>query len=101
MQNGIGTGAVTYPSELPLLALRQTVNLPLTLQPLAVNRPKSIDAVNRALASDRLLFLALQNDEKDEKAGSRSDLRTIGTIAAIRQMAKVPSPAASTSSSRA
>ncbi len=81
--------ARTYPSELPLLALRQTVNLPLTLQPLAVNRPQSIDAVNRALASDRLLFLALQNDEKDEP--DPGDLRTIGTIAAIRQMAKVPS----------
>ncbi len=80
--------ARTYPSELPILALRQTVSLPLTLQPLAVNRPQSIDAVNRALAGDRLLFLALQNDEKDEPGPG--DLRTIGTIAAIRQMAKVP-----------
>jgi ATP-dependent Lon protease len=81
--------ARTYPSELPLLALRETVSLPLTLQPLAVNRPQSIDAVNRALAGDRLLFLALQKNDTDEPGPG--DLRTIGTIAAIRQMAKIPS----------
>lgn len=80
--------ARTYPSELPVLALRQSVVFPLTLQPLAVNRPMSMEAVNRALASDRLLFLTLQNSDKDEP--EPGDLRTIGTIAAIRQMAKVP-----------
>src|SRR5262245_54046324 len=80
--------ARTYPSELPVLALRQTVVFPLTLQPLAVNRPTSIDAVNRALAGDRLLFLTLQQNDKEEPEGS--DLKAIGTIAAIRQMAKVP-----------
>ena len=78
----------TYPSELPVLALRQTVVFPLTLQPLAINRPMSIESVNRALAGDRLLFLALQTNDKDEPDGT--DLHTIGTIAAIRQMAKVP-----------
>src|SRR5438552_1923476 len=32
----------TYPSELPVLALRHTVMFPFTLQPLSVNRPVSI-----------------------------------------------------------
>ena len=41
-----------YPSELPALALRETVVFPLTLQPLAISRPISIESVNRALASD-------------------------------------------------
>jgi ATP-dependent Lon protease len=81
----------TYPSELPVLALRQTVVFPLTLQPLAVNRPMSVEAVNRALASDRLIFLALQNTDTDEP--EPNELRTIGTIAAIRQMAKMPTGA--------
>jgi ATP-dependent Lon protease len=80
--------ARTYPSDLPVLALRQTVVFPLTLQPLAINRPQSIDAVNRALAGDRLMFLALQNNN-DDTAGP-DDVRKIGTIAAVRQMAKVP-----------
>ena len=43
----------TYPSDLPVLALRQTVVFPLTVQPLAINRPASIESVNRALTGDR------------------------------------------------
>jgi len=78
----------TYPSELPVLALRQTVVFPLTLQPLAINRPISVDAVNRSLSGDRLVFLALQNDDEDEPQPTA--LRYVGTIGAIRQMAKVP-----------
>jgi ATP-dependent Lon protease len=78
----------SYPSELPVVALRETVVFPLTLQPLAINRSMSIESVNRALSGDRLLFLTLQSAEKDEP--DPADLRTIGTIAAIRQMAKVP-----------
>jgi ATP-dependent Lon protease len=77
-----------YPSELPVLALRQTVVFPLTIQSLAINRPMSIDTVNHALAGDRLVFLTLQTNDKDEPEAG--DLHTIGTVAAIRQMAKVP-----------
>src|SRR5947208_67010 len=80
--------ARVYPSELPVLALRHTVVFPLTLQPLAVNRPMSIEAVNRALAGERLLFLALQHGDEDDPHPDH--LHKIGTIAAIRQMAKVP-----------
>ena len=81
--------ARTYPSELPALALRETVVFPLTVQPLAISRAASIEAVNRALASDRLVFLALQTAEGEE--AQPDDLRRVGTIAAIRQMAKDPS----------
>ncbi|MQA29152.1 MAG: endopeptidase La [Luteitalea sp.] len=78
----------TYPSELPALALRETVVFPSTLQPLAISRPLSIESVNRALAGDRLLFLSLQTTDRDE--AEPDDLKRVGTIAAIRQMAKVP-----------
>jgi ATP-dependent Lon protease len=77
-----------YPSDLPVLALRDTVVFPLTLQPLAITRPMSIEAVNRALAGDRLLFITLQATEDDEPPPDQ--LKKVGTIAAIRQMAKVP-----------
>jgi len=80
--------ARTYPSEMPVLALRDTVVLPLTVQPLAVSRPGSVEAVNRALAGDRLVFLTLQAVDSEEP--QPNDLKTIGTIGAIRQMAKVP-----------
>jgi ATP-dependent Lon protease len=84
----MATEARTYPSELPVIALRQTVVFPLTLQPLAISRPLSIEAVNRALAADRLIFLPLQTTAKEEP--DPSELKPIGTIAAIRQMAKAP-----------
>src|SRR5215213_9477293 len=80
--------ARTYPSELPTLALRETVVFPQTLQPLAVSRPVSIESVNRALAGDRLLFLSLQTTDSGEP--SPDELKRVGTVAAIRQMAKVP-----------
>ena len=81
--------APQLPSELPVLPLRRTVALPLTLQPLAVNRPVSIETVNRALGADRLLFLVLQKNEADDPGPD--DLLEVGTIGVIRQMAKVPS----------
>jgi ATP-dependent Lon protease len=78
----------TYPSELPALALRQTVVFPLTIQPLAISRAMSTESVNRALSGDRLLFLTLQTVDRDDP--EPDDLKRTGTIAAIRQMAKVP-----------
>src|SRR4030095_9174170 len=81
----------TYPSELPVLALRQTVIFPQTLQPLAINRPVSVESIHRALAGDRLLSLSLQNGDREDPAPD--ELRPIGTIAAIRQMAKAPNGA--------
>src|SRR6187455_2047090 len=80
--------ARTYPSELPVIALRETVVFPLTLQPLTITRQMSIEAVNRALANDRLIFLSLQTVEGDDP--EPTDLKTVGTIAAVRQMARVP-----------
>jgi ATP-dependent Lon protease len=74
------------PSELPVLPLRRTVAFPLTLQPLAVNRPVSIETVHRALGADRLVLLLLQDNETDDPAPS--DLRSVGTAAVIRQMSK-------------
>src|SRR5882672_12310795 len=77
----------TLPSELPVLPLRRTVAFPLTLQPLAVNRPVSIESVNRALGSDRLVFLVLQHSEADDP--TPDDVHRVGTVGIVRQMAKV------------
>jgi endopeptidase La len=75
------------PSELPVLPLRRTVAFPLTLQPLAVNRPVSVETVNRALGGDRLILLLLQENDQDDP--SPDDLRRVGTVGVIRQMAKM------------
>src|SRR5215212_4835763 len=76
------------PSELPVVPLRDAVVLPLTVAPLGVSRPVSIEAVNRALAGDRMVLLLLQRGEVEEP--SPDDLHRVGTVAIIRQMAKAP-----------
>ncbi|MGH9253955.1 MAG: endopeptidase La [Vicinamibacterales bacterium] len=74
------------PPELPVLPLRRTVAFPLTLQPLAVNRPVSIESVNRALGGDRLILLLLQRNDNDDP--TPEDVFQTGTVGVIRQMAK-------------
>jgi ATP-dependent Lon protease len=64
------------------------VVLPLTVAPLGVGRAISIEAINRALAGDRMVLLLLQRGEADEP--STDDLHRVGTVAIIRQMAKAP-----------
>jgi ATP-dependent Lon protease len=76
------------PSELPVVALRESVVLPLTVAPLGVSRPLSVEAVNRALAGDRLVLLLLQ--KRDVEEPTLDDLQRVGTVGVIRQMAKAP-----------
>ncbi len=61
----------------------------MTLAPLGVSRPVSVEAVNLALAGDRLVLVLLQQNETDEP--TLDDLHRVGTVAVIRQMAKAPS----------
>ena len=77
-----------FPSELPVLPLRRTVAFPLTLQPLAVNRPLSVEAVNSALAGDRLILMLLQKGDAEEP--NAAELHEVGTIGIVRQMARGP-----------
>ena len=70
------------------MPLREAVVLPMTVAPLGVSRPMSVEAVNRALAGDRMVLLLLQKTEADEPAAD--DLHRVGTVAIIRQMAKAP-----------
>src|SRR5512142_2704209 len=78
----------TLPSELPVVPLRGAVVLPLTVAPLGVSRSMSVEAVNRALAGDRMVLLLLQKNDSDEPTAD--DLYRVGTVAIIRQMAKAP-----------
>jgi ATP-dependent Lon protease len=75
------------PSELPVLPLRETVAFPLSVLPLTINRPVSIDSVNQALQSgDRMVLMTLQSTKEDDP--QPADLRLIGTVGVIRQMAR-------------
>ncbi|HUU33874.1 MAG TPA: endopeptidase La [Vicinamibacterales bacterium] len=74
------------PSSLPVLPLRRVVAFPLTLQPLAVNRPASVESVNTALTTDRMLLLVLQKADSEEP--DPDQLEAVGTICIVRQMAR-------------
>jgi endopeptidase La len=59
----------------------------MTLQPLAVNRPVSVESINRALGGDRLVVLLLQDNDEDDPGPN--DVRRVGTVGVVRQMVKV------------
>ncbi len=80
--------APALPSELPVIPLRSAVVLPMTIAPLGISRPVSVEAVNRALAGDRMVLVLLQKGDTEDP--SPDDLHRIGTVAIIRQMAKSP-----------
>jgi ATP-dependent Lon protease len=74
------------PNELPVVPLRGAVVLPMTVAPLGVSRPVSVEAVNKALAGDRMVLLLLQKNDNDDPGPD--DLHRVGTVAIVRQMAK-------------
>ena len=77
------------PSELPILALRNTVLFPGVVIPITVGRDKSIKAVNDAYKSDKLIGVVAQKDSNVEEP-TISDLEDIGTVAKIAKLIKMP-----------
>ena len=57
----------SLPSELPVVPLRDTVVLPMTVAPLGVGRPVSIEAINRALAGDRMVLATLRSHARQRQ----------------------------------
>lgn len=75
--------------ELPLLPLRDVVVFPHMVIPLFVGRPKSIKALENAMeAGKSILLVAQKSAAKDEP--SVEDLYSIGCVANILQMLKLP-----------
>nr|MCU0240356.1 LON peptidase substrate-binding domain-containing protein [Pyrinomonadaceae bacterium] len=77
------------PSELPILPLRDIVIYPFMIVPLFVSRDRSIKAVDEALSKNRMIFLVSQKDV-DVEEPKQSDLYTVGTVAVIMRMLKLP-----------
>jgi ATP-dependent Lon protease len=74
---------------LPLLPLRDVVVFPHMVIPLFVGRPKSIKALEAAMEGGKSIMLVAQkNAAKDEP--SADDIYSIGCIASILQMLKLP-----------
>ncbi len=77
------------PPELPVLPLRDIVIYPFMIVPLFVSRDRSIRAVEEALKNDRMILLASQKDVNKEEP-EQDDLYTVGTVAIIMRMLKLP-----------
>jgi len=67
-------------SNFPLLPLRDVVVYPQIVQPLFVGRPKSIKALEVAMASNKQVLLVAQKKASEDEPGIE-DLFEIGTIA--------------------
>jgi ATP-dependent Lon protease len=77
------------PIDLPLLPLRDVVVFPHMVIPLFVGRPKSIKALETAMAANRSVMLVAQKAAaKDEPLVT--DMFEVGCVASILQMLKLP-----------
>ena len=75
--------------SLPLLPLRDVVVYPEIVQPLFVGRPKSIKALETAMAADKKVLLVAQRNAGDDDPGE-AELFKIGTVATILQLIRLP-----------
>lgn len=85
-------GHPTLPAEplvLPLLPLRDVVVFPHMVIPLFVGRPKSIKALEAAMASDRRIMLVAQKAASKDEPGV-ADMFDVGCVSTILQMLKLP-----------
>ncbi|WP_127169562.1 endopeptidase La [Xanthomonas sp. BRIP62415] len=75
--------------DLPVLPLRDVVVFPHMVIPLFVGRDKSMRALEKAMEADkRILLVAQKSAETDDPAAS--DLYTVGTLAQVLQLLKLP-----------
>ncbi len=80
---------VEIPATLPVLPVRDIVIFPYMIIPLFVGREKSINAIDRAINTNRLILLLTQKDMAIEDP-TPDDLYRVGTVALVMRMLKLP-----------
>ena len=81
--------ADSFPEELPILPIRNTVLFPGVVIPITVGRQKSIRLVKNAYRGDRIIGVIAQKNDKAEEPGF-DDLYNVGTVARIVKMLVLP-----------
>ncbi len=76
---------ITIKKDLPFIPLRDTVLFPHEAIPIAVERPKSLAALNVSLKQDRIVLLSCQK-KKEVHDPTRDDVYAVGTVARITQV---------------
>jgi ATP-dependent Lon protease len=75
--------------RLPLLPLRDVVIFPYMTTPLLVGRAPSVNAIERAVARDRILFCVAQKKPEVADPG-RDGLYKVGTVVRVLQLFRLP-----------
>ncbi len=76
-------------TELPLVALRETVIFPEMIVPLQVGRDKSVAALNAAVAEGGRIALVTQRQADQEDITDTAQLFAVGTVAKIAQVVQL------------
>jgi ATP-dependent Lon protease len=76
-------------TELPLVALRETVIFPEMIVPLQVGRDKSVAALNAAVAEGGRIALVTQRVADQEDITEPAQLYAVGTVAKIAQVVQL------------
>ncbi|MFA5668966.1 MAG: endopeptidase La [Balneolaceae bacterium] len=77
------------PDSLPILPLKNTVLFPGVVVPITVGRDRSLALVKEAYANDKIIGVVTQKDEDIEEPLA-ADLYTVGTMAKIIKLIKMP-----------
>ena len=77
------------PEEIPVMAVRDIVVFNYMIIPLFVGRSASVEAVQEALAEDKLLMLVTQKDSSLDEPGPE-DIFTTGMVCMIMRTLKLP-----------
>lgn len=77
------------PEVLPMMAVRDVVIFNYMIIPLFVGRPGSIEAVNEALAGNKLIMLVTQKDATKDNP-QKEDLYEVGMVCMVMRTLKMP-----------
>jgi ATP-dependent Lon protease len=84
------TPEAAYPSDLPVVPLREAVVFPKLVVPLGVGREKSVAAINAAMAEERhLIVLVAQRDAEIDDV-QPEQIHNVGTVAEIVRLLRIP-----------
>ncbi|HEY2955324.1 MAG TPA: endopeptidase La [Candidatus Eisenbacteria bacterium] len=84
-----GDETFSFRDRLPLLPLRDVVVFPYMTIPLLVGRLPSINAIEKAVARDRMLFVTAQKSSEIADP-SHDELYRIGTVVRVLQLFRLP-----------
>jgi len=86
---GGGGEIIRIPDVLPVLPLRDAVLFPFTILSLSVDRAVSLQAIEAAQGSDRLVLITAQRDATVDEP-TPDDLHRIGCVAVVMRVLKLP-----------